>query len=408
MVSSVVIENEQPTTETKSSLSVGIPPGDYRLVGWDMDATGRKLIDEICQIAGYTPSSTYAQYVMPFKDLNPPARKRHNMRVVTIGKYRMLKDSKTNKMLKTKSEISALTDFLTWLESVKGDAVDGIILVYHEPRKVIPAMLLESLKKFNLLDRFKQTVKGFANGFNIAEAKWANTVRAFSLRTLSRVILNKEEELDSAVDRARLALQIVQHLSTAEENAKGGEGSGSGDSDTTTTKIVELIREFVQSIHDEENELAELKLVLKRQSSLKPIFGALFRVNRRERQHASPLRRLLAEAGVEYAQLQEAWSNEKKAGLEKLIKEKIIAVEDKNLADLLDVLECHFDPEKKPQPRVEQEKTIKKEVSKVGDVKENNNKSESGTESPDTTMTNSPVKEKPNLSEDAKLVSEAK
>lgn len=94
-------------------------------------------------------------------------------------------------MLKTKSEISALTDFITWLESVKGDAVDGIILVYHEPRKVIPLMLLESLRKFNLLDRFKQSVKGFANGFNVAEVKCADTVRTFSLRTLSRVMLDK-------------------------------------------------------------------------------------------------------------------------------------------------------------------------------------------------------------------------
>lgn len=98
MVSSTVIENGDSVPKAKSSPSVGVPSGDYRLVGWDMDATGRKLIDEICQIAGYTPSSSYAQYVMPFKDLNPPARKRHNIRVVTIGKYRMLKDNKTNKV----------------------------------------------------------------------------------------------------------------------------------------------------------------------------------------------------------------------------------------------------------------------------------------------------------------------
>lgn len=86
----------------------------------------------------------------------------------------------------------ALTDFLTWLEFIKGDATDGIILVYHEPRKVIPAMLLESLKKYNLLDGFKQIVKGFANGFNVAETKCTNnTVHSFSLRTLSKTLLNQ-------------------------------------------------------------------------------------------------------------------------------------------------------------------------------------------------------------------------
>lgn len=50
--------------------------------------------------------------------------------------------------------------------------------------------------------------------------------------------------------------------------------------------------------------VSELKMVLERQNTLRPIFESLFRGNRRERQHASPLRRLLAEAGIEYAQLQ--------------------------------------------------------------------------------------------------------
>lgn len=94
-------------------------------------------------------------------------------------------------MIKSKSEVSALTDFLSWLENVKGDTADGIILVYHEPRKVIPAMLLESLKKYNLVSRFKETVKGFANGFNIAEQKCANSAHVYSLRTLSRTLLKK-------------------------------------------------------------------------------------------------------------------------------------------------------------------------------------------------------------------------
>jgi len=77
---------------------MGIAPGDYRLVGWDMDTTGKKVIDEICQIAAYTPNSTYSQYVMPYKDLNPTAIKRHSMKVVTNGKFRVLRNSKTNEV----------------------------------------------------------------------------------------------------------------------------------------------------------------------------------------------------------------------------------------------------------------------------------------------------------------------
>lgn len=35
---------------------------------------------------------------MPYGDLNPGARRRHNVRVVTVGRYRMLKDTNTHKV----------------------------------------------------------------------------------------------------------------------------------------------------------------------------------------------------------------------------------------------------------------------------------------------------------------------
>ncbi|CAK9822192.1 Maternal protein exuperantia [Anthophora retusa] len=403
MSSTTIIENGKSSPPRKPCAS-GIGPGNYRLIGWDMDTTGKKVIDEICQIAGYTPSASYSQYVMPYKDLNPLAMRRHNMKVVTIGKFRVLKDSKTNKVLKTKSEVSALADFLTWLELIRGDATDGIILVYHEPRKIIPAMLLESLKKYNLLERFKEIVKGFANGFNIAEVKCANTVDTFTLRTLSRTLLNQETQLDNAKDRACLALQIIQHLSSLEVT-KGNETNGSGDSDSAMNKTVEFVREFVQPVEMEEQEYAELKVVFERQSTLKPIFEFFFRINRRERQYASPLRRLLAEAGIEYTQLQEAWNNEKKEGLEKLIREKLITIEEKKIQDLLYVLESHFDPDKKPQLRISGDRgQIKIEKSKITNGKEyNNNKCNSSTESPDSTTSSSPHKTKSEPSENSTI-----
>jgi maternal-effect protein exuperantia len=91
---------------------------------------------------------------------------------------------------------------------VKGNAADGVILVSHEPRKVAAPLLLEALHKYNLLERFSAIVKGFANGYKVAEVKCAKTVCSFSLRTLSRVLLNHEEDLDNAADRARLAFQV--------------------------------------------------------------------------------------------------------------------------------------------------------------------------------------------------------
>lgn len=57
------------------------------------------LLLQICQIAAYTPKQTYSQYIMPYGDLNPGARRRHNVRVVTVGRYRMLKDTNTHKVM---------------------------------------------------------------------------------------------------------------------------------------------------------------------------------------------------------------------------------------------------------------------------------------------------------------------
>lgn len=95
-------ESEQVCSDMKKP--AGIAPGDYCLVGWDMDTTGKKVIDEICQIAAYTRSTTYSQYVMPYKDLNPTAIKRHSMKVVTNGKFRVLRNSKTNEVRMSKAQ----------------------------------------------------------------------------------------------------------------------------------------------------------------------------------------------------------------------------------------------------------------------------------------------------------------
>ena len=103
---------------------------------------------------------TFSQYVMPYKNPNPGARRSFGIKVVSVGRYRMLKDLDTGKILKTKSEVSALQDFLDWLKEAKArSGKDGILLACHEPnRKVLVPLLLEALYKYNLLDQFNETV----------------------------------------------------------------------------------------------------------------------------------------------------------------------------------------------------------------------------------------------------------
>lgn len=235
----------------------GIPSGNYRLVGWGVDTTGRRLIDEICQIAAFTPKSEFSQYIMPFADLNLSYRRKHSIRIVNTGRYRMLKDMRSNKFVKTKSDIAALTDFIVWLEEIRGD--DGVILIYHEIRKASPGMLLEVLRRYNLVERFQKVVKGFANGFDIAQAKCAKTTKTFSLRVMSKVLLNREDDdFSNAVDRARVSYQIAAHLAQGERQDLDEKKASTG----MEPEIIDFVCPFVHTIKAEEDEIAKFKVRL--------------------------------------------------------------------------------------------------------------------------------------------------
>lgn len=170
--------------ETQTS---NVKEGNYNVVAWDLDTTGRRLVDEICQIAGFymhaNEESTFSQYVMPYKNPNPGARRSFGIKVASMGRYRMLKDVETGKILKTKSEVSALQDFISWLKEAKEKAkTDGVILVCHEPlRKVLIPLFLEALRRYALLESFCEVVVAFANSVKVVE-KFANSDKVTSYR----------------------------------------------------------------------------------------------------------------------------------------------------------------------------------------------------------------------------------
>ncbi|XP_065082714.1 maternal protein exuperantia [Ochlerotatus camptorhynchus] len=202
-----------------------LPYGKYTLIGIDIDTTGRRLIDEIVQISAYTSEHQYSQYIMPLMNLNPAARQRHQVRVITVGFFRMLKSMQTYRVVKTKTEISALNEFIDWLEAryQEDEGSEGIVMIYHEQRKFVPYMLIEAMKKYNLLDRFTATVKSFVNGFKLAEDKCSKTIKYFSIRQLANLVLDKDEAKEgfegNAAYRARLAYQIARRLSRENDKA---------------------------------------------------------------------------------------------------------------------------------------------------------------------------------------------
>lgn len=325
------------STTTTAAKKVGLPAGDYRIVAWDLDTTGRRLIDEICQIAAYTPEKTYSQYVMPYKNIDMLSKKRQLICTVNVGRYRMLKDIKSGKILKTKSEISALTEFLSWLEQIHGQSGPGIILLNYEMFKLAPSLLLEALRKYQLLDRFSAVVKGFGDCYSLVKQKCDQTLNSFTLRVSTKVLLNKDDDLFNAADRARLSYQIVEHLTA-------GEGAG----DNHNAAMVKALLEHTTTIEEEEEIIKGLKVILERQNTLRPVFAPLLRLSVPERKGASALRRLLTNAFLDYSTLKSLWDEQGKEKFSATVKEKLTDATEEQKAEVIKILVHHFDPSLKP------------------------------------------------------------
>jgi len=280
----------------------GLKPGKYQVVAWDLDTTGRRLIDEICQIGGFyktvaaeSDDNTFSQYVMPYRNPNPGARRSFGIKVVNIGRYRMLKDLNTGKILKTKSEVSALQDFLSWLGRAKGDR-EGVILICHEPqRKVLVPLLLEALYKYNLLPAFTNVVKGFCNTSTVvSELGDKEKITSLSLRSLCKTVLGDTNlPTNSATDRCRVLVDILATVTQGENNLVN----------------VDKIIKYTQTVQSEENQLKSLKDVLGTQGTLRPIFESQLKQKRLVRERAMNLRRTIAEAGLDYNALEAAFKD---------------------------------------------------------------------------------------------------
>uniref|UniRef100_A0A336LHH5 CSON014416 protein n=1 Tax=Culicoides sonorensis TaxID=179676 RepID=A0A336LHH5_CULSO len=318
-----------------------LPSGKYTVVAVDIDTTGKRLIDEVVQIATYCPKDQFSQYVMPVMNLNPAARQRHQIRIVTSRYFRMLKNLHTAKIIKTKSEVAALNDFLKHLKKLKEEDCDsqGVVLMYHEHRKFAPYMLIEAMKKYNLLDDFLGVVKSFVNTHTVAVEKHGNTMKYFSLKEVTKALLNVDDKdlfEGNASVRAKLVYSVGEFLARGSEEC---------DEATCAKKLVEFCVEYGCQTNQELQELEEQEKILQRQSTLRPIFLEYFRTTLYHRVKAVTFRRVLAEHGHELTELYKIWEESKKDGLIKCL-ESCDELKENDRNELIEILDHHFDPEK--------------------------------------------------------------
>jgi len=327
------------------------PPGKYVIVSYDLDTTGRRLLDEICQIGAHyntekdATGESYTQYVMPHSNPKPPAVRAFGISVVNIGRSRMLKDIHTGKVLKTKLEISALQDFLTWLETAKGDS-EGIILVSHEQdRRVLVPLLIQSMERYNLIPQFSNLVKGFCNSADVI-SKLGNKkeITSLSLRSLCKTVLhNTSLPTTTAVDRCKRVLEIL----TAVANEPTTEG------DKPTNLTLDKIIPHTVSLELETKNLRKLQDIEAVQRTLRPIFGALLGGGWQVRERMVRIRRAMAEIGLNYTKLQEFSANDT---LEKELAN--VTLEEQEKKEMVSIVLKHFKGESTENVEEKLEKAV--------------------------------------------------
>lgn len=313
-------------------------------------------------MAAYSPEEQFNQYVIPVMNLNPAARQRHQLRIITVGFFRMLKCTLTNKVVKCKTEIVALKSFLDWLEQRKEADPEskGVVLIYYESIKFIPYMLLEALKKYDLVDRFAELVVGFIDGHALAEAKTTGEAKIKELHELIKEPAeanDQEKNFDgNAMVRARNAYRLVEQL------AKGNFHWGYVKTLWTTNNPLyfltfhryllrnhsqacfilyrsifsfqlnifvfqpeqedgdditrDLVHEFVHSVNMDINELPNQNKCIDLQHTFRPIFVQYFKTNLYHRYKAVTYRRVLAEKGFDLKSLEDVWNDKKKVKFE--------------------------------------------------------------------------------------------
>ncbi|XP_033249239.1 maternal protein exuperantia-2-like isoform X1 [Drosophila miranda] len=353
-----------------------LPSGNYILVAVEIDTTGRRLVDEIVQLAAYTSKGSFQQYIMPYMNLNQAARRRHQIRVISIGFYRMLKSMQTYEIIKSKSEVAALMDFLNWLETLvaKQPNKEGIVMLYHDERKFIPYMILVALKKYSLIDRFNRTVKAFANTCPMAKAFLGkHGIKNCGLRKLSKLLAKskdgnstKEDEHEnvegnaiindnsgpknqkqgsfegSANVRAKMVYEMALQLIESESSESSEEALESSEAEV---KLLNAVKPFSHLLNSTVLELKDRNDSLGRQNSFRPIFLNYFRTTLHYRVRAVKYRIALAEHGFTLKSLRAIWSDKRKAGLE-LVLTAIDSLKTEEMAELLNLLDSYYDPSK--------------------------------------------------------------
>lgn len=330
---------DQQMTMTKPIIQfVGGSVENVAVVVWEATVTGRRLIDEMINLGAYyadeddplldcqqdvsaasesskvpaaddTSSSQqlFNEYVMPYGKLPLNVIRNYNLRIVDTGRYRMLKEIRHNRMLKSKSEVAAVNDLATWLIQLQRTKFPNkkIVLVYFEPRHTKILQLFQAFERFRLLDDIKDILLGCVNAWDLLRQQ-VHDVRdehRMVLKALTEHHIGPETPLESAAQRAQALYKILTKV-------QGGR-----------IEPASLMEHLVTSDYLLE-QVKKIKEELIKEAQWRPVFAEMFRQGLKPRRRAGFLRHLLVESDICYNDVAETFKDKKEDGVTEMIKDR--------------------------------------------------------------------------------------
>jgi len=310
----------------------------YKVVAVAVDLTGKKAVDEICQIAGYTVNEkspqTFSQYIMPYRNIGRNGTRYTGLRIFTNFGYRVLKDLQTMKSIRTKSEFAALNDFVGWLKKVKGNC-RGVILVHHG--NVVDNMmpfLMEALERYKMTEEFFDVVCGTINCRTRAAELPELKKSACSMRSLLKHVLKYDDKevgvdmLQSAKTRAELTYKILGNILNKSDEVPD---------------MAPAILDKCATKEEELKILEDARVLTQKIKSLRPIFAKRLREGIKQRTQAVNLRQYLVELEVDYETVKDEFNKGSKDAIVKMLEKTSAEKKKAHFDQLVDLIVSHFE-----------------------------------------------------------------
>ena len=99
-------------------LPLVIEDGNYLILGWAIDTSGCRLIDELCLVATFSNFYRREFYMIPKNDIQLLPIKRNMLRLNIMGQFHRLKSIRTDWAVKKSCEAKGLDEYITSLERV--------------------------------------------------------------------------------------------------------------------------------------------------------------------------------------------------------------------------------------------------------------------------------------------------